>query len=108
MGSGFGQKGHPRPPCLNPVVGLRTTVRPQRNPSCGRSLPAAAPIATHFTDASLFKTPQLQCRISTSLADVTRRVGHGCPLCWFMRNLHCSAILALKSQEIRGISANIS
>jgi hypothetical protein len=54
--------------------GLIVARRPQHNPPCRRSLPAAAPTAANLsTDAATPVAPQLQSRISTSLTDVTPR-----------------------------------
>jgi hypothetical protein len=52
--------------------GLIAALRPQHNPPCRRSLPAAAPTANNIsTGVNAFIAPQLQFRISTSLTDVT-------------------------------------
>jgi hypothetical protein len=52
--------------------GLIVALRPQHNPPCRRSLPAAAPTAENIVPgANAFMAPQLQFRISTSLTDVT-------------------------------------
>src|SRR5207248_9677547 len=59
--------------------GLIAALRPQHNPPCRRSLPAAAPTATNVsTGAAGFMAPQLQFRISTTLTDVTINVAGVC------------------------------